>query len=60
MVRFFLMWVIVSGLVGSFIFIANKVQKKEIRNVGWKLLASGVIGIVLVVAMMSLNHLQGV
>jgi hypothetical protein len=54
------MWILISGAVGGFVFIANKIQKKEITNLGWKALASAVIGGAITFALMSVNHIQGV
>lgn len=60
MIRFFLLWFLVSGAIGGFIFVANTLQKKEIRNVGWKALISAAVGGFIVISMMALNNIQGV
>jgi len=60
MVRFFMVWVIISGLLGGFIYLANRKEKKEIRKIGWKLAISAVLGLLVSASLMAINNIQGV
>jgi len=60
MVRFFMVWVIVSAILGGYAYLASKKEKKEIRKIGWKLAISAVLGLLVSASLMAINNIQGV
>jgi hypothetical protein len=59
MIRFFIIWIVFSSLIGGFVYLASKKEKKQIKNIGWKVSVSAGAGLLVASSLMALNHVQG-
>jgi asparagine N-glycosylation enzyme membrane subunit Stt3 len=60
MIRFWFLWALVT--TGSFVwlFLSEKVEKRNFKNIAVKTLISGIVALILIIAAMQINQLSGI
>lgn len=58
--KFMVLWIFLSLGAGSWLFIFGAPEKKTIKAITWRVIASGIIGGLIIAVLMLLNNIQGV
>lgn len=57
--RFFVIWLLTSGIVGVFLFVLSNKEKIATIKTAWRVLTALIIGAILTLIPLILNNLQG-
>lgn len=60
MIRFMVVWALISLAVGAYQYFFSRTIKKQARTVARKTLTSMVIGLIIIAVLMTLNNVSGV
>lgn len=58
--KFIILWIFLSLGAGAWLFIFGAPEKKTIKTIIQRVVISGIVGIVIIAALMILNNVQGI